>query len=211
MPIARSSVIGAVSGVVLLAGFVGFAVGLPELTDDGEGTVAAQAPRPPVSDELPDSLLDRGLVRVSSFNKDVGEQVEEYGSKTLTSAFGADTAVARYISSDGQVEFSITVSDAGGGLFLQSGPPTPPKISSGQGFVQRVRRVDGVVCAELFPAPPPRKGQPQSDPTEGTPVQVQCQTDVDGRAFNAYTVGGLSAEMTVKALREAIALDTSDA
>lgn len=210
MPIARSSVIGAVSGVVLLAGFVGFAVGLPELTDDEE-TASAQGPRPAVADELPDSLLDDRLVRVSSFNKEIGEQVEDYGSKTLTSAFGADTAVGRYISSDGQVEFSITVSDAGAGLFLQSGPPTPPKFSASQGFVQRVRTVDGVVCAELFPAPPQTQGQPKTDPTDGAPVQVQCQTEVDGRAFNAYTVGGLSAEMTVEALQEAIALDTSEA
>lgn len=204
MPIARSSVLGAVTGVLVLGGFVGFAVGLPKLTDEEAG---ATTPRPAVADVLPKSLLDDQLQRVSSFNPEVGAEVEKYGSDTLTKVFDADTAVARYISPDGRVEFSITVSDAGGGLFLQSGPPTPKKMTQAQGFLQRSRRVDGVPCAELFPAQPSTNGQPAPDPTEGAPVQVQCQTDVDGRAFNAYAVGGLTAEQTVQALDEAISLD----
>ncbi|HWJ81920.1 MAG TPA: hypothetical protein VNS55_06775 [Nocardioides sp.] len=209
MPIARSTVIGAIAGVVVLGGFVGFAVGLPKLTDEEAG--AATTDRPAVAEDLPQTLLDGQLMRVSSFNPEVGEQVEKYGSDTLTKVFGADTAVGRYISSDGRVELSITVSDAGGGLFLQSGPPTPRQMTQAQGFVQRSRRVDDVPCAELFPAQPGTDGQPAPDPTKSAPVQVQCQTEIDGRAFNAYVVGGLTAEQTVQALDEAITADSGGA
>ena len=209
MPITRSSVVGTISGVVVLGGFVAFAVGLPKLTGDEASASATSADRPAVADVLPQTLLGNRLVRVATMNQQVGDEIEKFGGSTLTQVFGADTAVARYISTDGQVQFSITVSDAGGGLFLQSGPPTPRKVTEAQGFVQRTRQVEGVPCSELFAAQPATNGGKAPDPTKGVPVQVQCQTDVDGRAFNAYGVGGISAEQAVQALDESIALDKS--
>ena len=207
MPLKRSSVVGTISGVVVLGGVVAFAVGLPKAA--GDDASAAPTDRPAVADVLPETLRGNRLVRVATVNQQVGEEIEKYGADTLSQVFGADTAVARYISPDGQVQFSITVSDAGGGLFLQSGPPTPRQVTEAQGFVQRTRQVDGVPCSELFASQPQAGGGPAPDPTKGAPVQVQCQTDVDGRAFNGYGVGGISAEQTVQALDEAVALDGS--
>ena len=210
MPITRSSVVGTISGVVVLGGVVAFTVGLPHLTgEDDAAASSAGTDRPAVADVLPESLLGNRLVRISKVNQAIGDEIEKYGSTTLSNVFGADTAVARYVSPDGQVQFSITVSDAGGGLFLQNGPPSPRQITESQGFVVRNRQVDGMPCAELFAAQPPANGAKAPDPTKGAPAQVQCQTEVDGRAFNGYGVGGISAEQTVQALDESIALDKS--
>lgn len=209
MPITRSSVVGTISGVVVLGGVVAFAVGLPKATGDDAGSSSTSADRPAVADVLPQTLLGNRLVRFNKVDQKVGDEIEKYGTDTLTDVFGADSAVARYISSDGQVQFSITVSDAGGGLFLQNGPPTPQKVTQAQGFVVRNRQVDGIPCAELFAAQPPTSGQKAPDPTQGAPAQVQCQTEVDGRAFNGYGVGGITAEQAVQALDESIALDKS--
>jgi hypothetical protein len=209
MPIKRSSVVGTTSGIVVLGGVVAFTVGLPHLTGDEAAASSTHDDRPAVADVLPESLLGNRLVRIAKVNQQVGDEIEKYGATTLSDVFGADTAVARYVSPDGQVQFSITVSDAGGGLFLQNGPPSPRQITQSQGFVVRTRQVDGVPCSELFAAQPAASGGKAPDPTKSAPVQVQCQTEVDGRAFNGYGVGGISAEQAVQALDESIALDES--
>ena len=63
MPITRSSVVGTISGVVVLGGFVAFAVGLPKLTGDDAAAAPTSADRPAVADVLPDTLLGNRLVR----------------------------------------------------------------------------------------------------------------------------------------------------
>ena len=94
MPL-RSTIVGAASGVLLLAGVVGFAVGLPEVTgDEAEASgdaesPAAQAGTPP-AELIPETLLDGALVRYPAIDPqmtEVADQVETFGTEKLTDVF----------------------------------------------------------------------------------------------------------------------------
>lgn len=202
MRIAGSSIAGATIGVLLLGGFVGFAVGLPELVGDSPEASADPA-HPPLEELLPEELLDRGLVRIGEVDpslKERAESADAYSTQTLTEVFDAETAVARYANADLQAQLSLTITEADAEFFLQSGPPAPAELTQAQGVVQEFERVGDVVCAQLFQAP-----QDGSDPSEGTPVQVQCQTEAMGLTFNAYAVGGLTAQQAADVLDDAVA------
>jgi hypothetical protein len=202
MPIARSSIFGILAGVLVLAGFVGFVVGLPEVV--GDSTEASAEPtHPPLDELLPDELLDGGLVRIGDVDpslKDRAEEADDYSTKTLTDVFEAESAVARYANADLQGQLSLTITEADASFFMQNGPPAPAELTQAQGVVHEFARVDGVVCAQMFEAT-----QDGSDPAAGTPLQVQCQTEALGLTFNVYAVGGLTAEQAVEVIHDAIA------
>lgn len=202
MPIARSSIVGILLGALVLAGFVGFAVGLPEVV--GDSTEASAEPtHPPLEELLPDELLDRGLVRIGDVNPEFADRAEEadgYSTQTLTKIFESETAVARYANADLQGQLALTITEADSSFFLQNGPPAPAELTLAQGVVHEFTRVDDVVCAQMFQAT-----QDGSDPAAGAPLQVQCQAQAAGLTFNAYAVGGVTAQQAVDALHEVIA------
>lgn len=202
MPIARSSIVGILAGALVLAGFVGFVVGLPEVV--GDSTEASAEPaHPPLEELLPDELLDRGLVRIGEVRPEAADQVEEaddYSSTTLSEVFDAETAVARYADANVQTQMSLTITEADSAFFLQNGPPAPAELTiAAQGFSQDLVRIGDAVCAQMFQAT-----QDGSDPTKGVPFQVQCQAEALGLTFNTYA-NGLTAEQSVDALHDAIA------
>lgn len=189
-----STAVGAASGVLLLAGVVGFAVGLPEVTDDGVATAAdgAESDARPVGDLLPETLLDGALQRYPDIDPQYAEtvgQVEGYGSEKLTDVFGTDAAVGIYTTPRLDAQVAVTIYDGESGLFLQQGPPVPPEMTAGSQVVGDVVRQGDSVCIAQWEA--------ESLANEGPPFQAQCQRVVGGRTINVYATPGLTVEQTV--------------
>lgn len=190
----RSTMVGAVSGLVLLGGVVGFAVGLPEVVDD-DPVPADDSDEPavptPLAELLPDDLLDGQLVRYTSLNEDLAplfEQVEDYGAERIAESFGGETAVGVYATPDEQVRVAVTIYDGESGLFIPVGPPVPPEMSANSETQGEYVREGGSVCFAQWQT----QARAQGDP----PFQVQCQLVVDGRTINVYEGGGLDVEQT---------------
>ena len=191
MPL-RSTLVGAASGVALLAGVFGFAVGLPEVTDEEPETGAAeqeQADTTPVAELLPETLLDGALVRYSDVASEVAvlyEEVEGYSTEQLSEVFGSDTVVGVYTDSGEQVRVAVTIFDGDSGLFLQTGPPIPPTLSANDETIGEYSREGESVCFGQW--------QTQAFQQDAPPFQVQCQREVKGRTINVYAVPGLTVE-----------------
>ena len=191
MPL-RSTLVGAASGVALLAGVFGFAVGLPEVTDEEPETGAAeqeQADTTPVAELLPATLLDGALVRYSDVASEVAvlyEEVEGYSTEQLSEVFGSDTVVGVYTDSGEQVRVAVTIFDGDSGLFLQTGPPIPPTLSANDETIGEYSRAGESVCFGQW--------QTQAFQQDAPPFQVQCQREVKGRTINVYAVPGLTVE-----------------
>ena len=147
MPL-RSTIVGAATGVVLLAGVFGFAVGLPEVTGDepeatDDGTEQGGNSKP-VAELLPESLLNQALVRFKDLDPRyvaVADEFETYGAEKLTEAFGTDVATAVYVTPGLDAQAIVTLYDGESGLFLQDGPPEPPAMSGGQRPIADVVRI----------------------------------------------------------------------
>lgn len=195
MPL-RSTIVGAASGVVLLAGVVGFAVGLPEVTgDEPEAQVDSGAEQEtddrPVADLLPATILDGALQRYPDINPEYAEtagQVEVYSSDKLTEVFGSDAAVGLYTTPQLELQVAVTIYDGESGLFLQQGPPVPPEMAASSQTIGDVVKQGNSVCIAQWEA--------QAFSTGGPPFQAQCQRVVAGRTINVYATPGLTVEQT---------------
>ncbi len=197
MPL-RSTMVGAASGVVLLAGVVGFAVGLPEVVGDDADAHAGTSTSPdpvadrPAADLLPDTLLKGALQRYEQIDPkyaDVADQVEGYSGDKLTEVFGSDAAVGLYATADLEVRVEVTIYDGESGLFLQTGPPVPPEMNpTAETITDLVRERDTPCIAQW---------QVRAYQEKAPPFQVQCQRVFSGRTINVYAAPGLTVEQTV--------------
>lgn len=194
MPL-RSTLVGAVSGVALLAGVVGFAVGLPEITDDGlepHGDTDKEASDgTPVADLLPDTLLDGALQRYPEIDPqytEMADEVEVYSGEKLTEVFGTDAVVGLYTTPDIQTQVAVTIYDGESGLFLQQGPPVPPEMAVNSQTLSDVVRQGESVCIAQWESQAYQQGS--------APFQAQCQRVVAGRTINVYAAPGLTVEQT---------------
>jgi hypothetical protein len=205
MPL-RSTIVGAASGVLLLAGVVGFAVGLPELTGDeagatdgdGEGQEAGDGR--PAADLLPATMLDGALQRYPDIDPQYAEavgQVETYGSDKLTEVFESQSAVGLYTTPDLQVQVAVTIYDGESGLFLQQGPPVPPEMAVSSQTVGDIVRQGESVCIAQW--------ESQAFTQDGPPFQAQCQRVVAGRTVNVYASPGLTIEQTAELVDDVVA------
>lgn len=204
MPIQRSTVAGAVSGVLLLAGAVGFGVGLPELTGDEQ---ASTAELPTLPDRLDDDVVALSAVTPeqakAQTEQDVAdieafaEQVEASDADAadhLTELYD-DATVRSYISlasmdpqqSQSLRTLGVTVVPGEAGLVI----PRGPFEIEGQGTHYKLQTVDGHRCAVSW--------SEQVDPTTGAPVegggvnaasyQVECRAERDGLAYSVFSNG----------------------
>jgi len=194
MPL-RSTIVGAVSGVVLLAGVVGFAVGLPEVVGDSDAHAAAEkdAVSKPAADLLPATLLDGALQRYPDIDPQYAEmagQVETYSGEKLTEAFGTDSAVALYTTPDIQTQVAVTIYAGESGLFLQQGPPVPPEMAANSQTLSDVVREGDSVCIAQWSA--------EAHQQDGPPFQAQCQRVVAGLTINVYAAPGLTVKQTAE-------------
>lgn len=203
MPL-RSTIVGAASGVLLLAGVVGFAVGLPEVVDDDiepTGDTAGQDSTDgrPAADLLPETLLDGALQRYPDIDPQYDEmanQVETYSGEKLTEAFGTDTAVALYTTADIRTQVALTIYDGESGLFLQQGPPVPPEMAANSQTYSDFLQEGDSVCIGQW--------QVQAREQEAPPFQVQCQRVVAGRTINVYAAPGLTVEQTAEIVDDVV-------
>lgn len=186
MPIS-SSVTGAVTGVVLLAGFVGFAVGLPELTGDAASSeTTEQAEVPALPDELPGKLVAADVL--------VPEQAEaiaqrdESAATELGSLYDADAAVRTYFRDSRQrpVQLSVTVIEGEPGLLVPGGPPFSPELEGMARNYYELQRVGDVQCAVQWPEPVPIGTEPDE---RVVPGYVECQAGTEGLVYDVFARG----------------------
>ena len=205
MPISRSTVTGLGAGVVLLAGFVGFAVGLPEVVGEGSETASAELPELPdklsddvvalsaVTPEDADAQNEQDAADIERFTQQV-EGSDREAAEHLTSLYD-DATVRSYVSLDSMTDpqsqglqtLGVTVVPGDAGLVIPRGPF---EINS-QGAHYELREVDGYRCGVSF--------SDQTDPTTGMPVegaeanaasyQVECRAERDGLAYSIFGNG----------------------
>ncbi|KAA1419501.1 hypothetical protein F0U44_13820 [Nocardioides humilatus] len=199
MPL-RSTLAGAATGVMLLGGVFGFAVGLPEWTgDEAEAPQDAKPQLGSPADLLPDTLLNGGLVPIASIDpqyQELADQVEAYGGETLAEAFGTDVAVGIYSTPDLTAQVAVTIYNGESGLFLQDGPPVPPQMSANSQSTTDVVKQGDSVCIGKWQTEAKAQNQP--------PFQVQCQRVIDGRTINAYAAPGISVEQAADIVDDVI-------
>lgn len=207
MPIARSTIAGAVTGVLLLGGAVGFAVGLPKVAEDpGAAASAGDLPK------LPARLDDRMVALAEITPEDAGTtdpQDIEAIKQIATAAGKADTdstsklasiygpsAVRAYIdvkamsqatAQSAPAQLSVTVTGGGTGLVIPSGPF---EIKQTGGSQYQLREIGGYRCAVAWQQP--------TDPTTGMPVagevpagnyMTECRAERGGLTYDVYANG----------------------
>ncbi|MFC5728954.1 MULTISPECIES: hypothetical protein [Nocardioides] len=206
MPIQGSTIAGAVFGVVLLAGVVGFGVGLPELVgDSAESASSADLP------ELPDALDDR-MVAVSAVTPEqVGvttpqdeaglDQVTEAAAENETEAgaalaeqYGAATVrayidIAGMTGGDGQTapaHVAVTVVPGEMGLVIPNGPFAIDQ----SGSHYELREIDGHRCAVAWREEVDQMtGEPTGAEVPASAYQAECRAERDGVAYDVFSTG----------------------
>lgn len=202
MPIARSTYAGVATGAVLLAGAVGFGVGLPKVVDDPG--VSADIPA------LPDRLDDR-FTALQSITPEQGgattpEQVEQMKTFTERSAESekvsraalveeyGDAAVRAYLDVPSATnptgatpaQIAVTVVPGSPGLLNSSGPFQVDET----GAHYTLEQIDGNRCAVAWNDPvDPTTGAPTGQAPTGADYRVQCRTERDGLTYDLYTTG----------------------
>lgn len=202
MPIARSTYAGVATGAVLLAGAVGFGVGLPKVVDD-PGTTA-QVPA------LPDRLDDR-FTALQSITPEQGgattpEQVEQMKTFTERSAKSEKTSRAALVEEYGDAsvrayldvpsatnptgttpaQIAVTVVPGSAGLLNSSGPFQVDE----PGAHYTLEKIDGNRCAVAWNDPvDPATGAPTGQEPTGADYRVQCRTEREGLTYDLYTTG----------------------
>ncbi|MBM7518213.1 hypothetical protein [Nocardioides nitrophenolicus] len=197
MPIARSTVVGATTGVLLLAGAVGFGVGLPKLVDD---TAAVPS--------LPTKLDDRFVALQKVTQEQTGADAERYATfvketeaseaasqKALEAQYG-EAAVRAYIdvpqaTSAAQsvpAQIAVTVVPGEAGLVNPSGPFVVDDTDSGTHYA--LEDIDGSHCAIAWSDPVDQTtGAPTGEKPTGADYRVQCRKAVNGLTYDLFTNG----------------------
>ncbi|MCX6400358.1 MAG: hypothetical protein NTX33_10570 [Propionibacteriales bacterium] len=208
MPIARSSLAGAATGVVLLAGAVGFGVGLPEVVEN-PGATAGELPK------LPDRL-DARFVSVSSstpndFKADSPEDVadaeeiakafgdaEKRAVKGLAGVYGdvevryyrdIEASLAAASDPTGQTaaaEMVVTVVPGPAGPVLPQGPFE----NNQNGAHYELKKLGGHPCAvQWVEAIDPTTNAPTGEEPTGANYQIECHAQLDGVTFDIVSNG----------------------
>lgn len=201
---ARTALVAAASGVVLLAAVVGFAVGLPEVAgaegaEGGEGPgVEALAPLPEslpgdlvslTSPEMPAEIVEQ------SGGAEALADIVDSGAANVAELYGEPSAFGIYGRTDGSVLVTVTVGPGEPGLFVPDGTPISPEVQGVARSTLDFVQTDDGVCSVIY-AQPIAAGQ-AADPAE-LPQRVHCQLGADGLLYDV-TSQGLSIEETVAA------------
>lgn len=205
MPIARSSLAGAATGVVLLAGAVGFGVGLPEVVEN-PGASSAEVPT------LPDRLDDRFIALSSVTAEDVKattpEEIAQAKAIVDGSAASEKKAAARLGDTYGEVavrtyldipatidpnaqvrppQIAITIAPGEGGPLIPHGPFEFDQ----SGTHYELTEVKGFQCSSIWAeAVDPTTGLPTGAERTGASYQeVECRTVRSGLTYDIYSSG----------------------
>ncbi len=212
MPIARSTVVGATAGVLLLAGAVGFGVGLPKVIDSD---TAAGEPQVSAADlpQLPDRLDDRMIAlsamtaedianpqvtqdNIKSFN-DGSAKVESSSAATLSSMYGG-AQVRSYMDAkvfgagqEAPAQLAVTVVPGASGIVIPSGPLSiTPKTDPTASSFYEPQKVGGHDCAVAWQANLDQvTGQPIPGEVPAANYQAECRAERDGITYDVYATG----------------------
>ena len=209
MPIARSTLAGAASGILLLAGAVGFGVGLPEVVDN-PGATATELP------QLPDRLDDRFVAlpavtpqqggaktpdEIAQMNAfaDEAAKSEKQAVSRLKKLYG-DANVRSYLDVPAAntqqqgarpAQIAVTVVKGDPGLVIPSGPFPIEQ----QGTHYELKKINGHQCSVIWGDPyDPNTGLPTGEEATAANYQVECRTGRDGLAYDLYSSGLLPEE-----------------
>ncbi len=208
MPIARSTLTGVAAGVVLLAGAVGFGVGLPEVIDD-PGATTAELPT------LPEQLDDRFVAlqaitpeEVGATTPDQAEQFKTFTERSLASENEAreglaeqygDAAVRAYLdvpdagtpAQAAPAQIAVTVVPGDAGLLT----PRGPFAIDSPGLRYELEEIDGHRCAvAVRETADPMTGQPTGEEPTAANYEVTCRAERDGLAYELSSAGLLPEE-----------------
>lgn len=198
MPIARSTAVGATTGVLLLAGAVGFGVGLPKVVDD---TAAV----PSLPTELDDRFVALQAITPEQAGAGTPEEVEqiktfaeraaksESETRDLLADQYDDAAVRAYIdvpdadsAQSVPAQIAVTVVPGSPGLVNPSGP----FVVDEQGTHYTLEVIDGSHCAVAWNDPVDQMtGSPTGQKPTGADYRVQCRAERDGLTYDLYTNG----------------------
>ncbi|MBM9461106.1 hypothetical protein JK386_14485 [Nocardioides sp. zg-536] len=201
MRIARSTAAGIITGIVLLAVVVGFAVGLPEATGGKD------------LPKLPDRL-DSRFVALSAVTPEDGgatssagaEQIKAFAAsaqasekkarKRLGELYG-EAEVRSYLDLPATVagnpqarpaQFSVTVVPGDAGLVIPSGPFEIDGAQTGAHY--ELTEIDGYLCSKLWSDPvDPMTGLPTGLEPSGDSYQVECRAERGGLTYDIYSSG----------------------
>ena len=204
MPIERSTVAGVAIGAVLLAGVVGFGVGLPELVGDSDETAAVELPK------LPDTLTDDvkalsavtpedAQARTEQDSKDIEQftqrvaQSDREAASHLATLYDQAT-VRSYVSlksmdpqtSTGLKTLGVSVVPGEAGMVI----PRGPFEIENSGAHYKLQKVGGHQCAVSWSEQvDPSTGQPVQGGDNSSSYQVECRDDRDGLAYSVFGNG----------------------
>ena len=210
----RTTVISAVSGVVLLAGVFAFTVLVPKIGDDAEQAAGAdessstQTAAGPV--ELPDKIGAKLVaVDVGTLPPDLAQRFGDLDALKkqeaaiadgLDDVFAAPGAFRVYAASDGSAVAQVTALDRAPGLFAPDALPVDPSAIGVTRAPSELVKVDDAVCSVSWPAEVP-EGTAVDPKVE--PQGVRCQMGAGDRTYELSSQG-LTVEETVSSL-EAVA------
>lgn len=196
-----SPLLGTALGLILLAGLVGFAVGLSG--DDQDPDTSALP-----ADPLPAELRDGALVSYERLEPIPGAEVSPeqladamgqqvaYAEGRLTDVFEREVALATYAAPDFSAQAEVTVYAGEPGLF-KPGLPSDPEGEHASAWFDAVRYGE-VRCFVAWAS------DDQTATAGGVPAAVQCQRGDAGRTYDIRT-SGMGAEATAAALNEVVA------
>ncbi|QYJ03797.1 hypothetical protein KUV85_15935 [Nocardioides panacisoli] len=199
---AASPVLALVAGLVLLAGMVGFAVGLPAVADDEAG---GSVPADPFPDRVlgGDLVVYDGLEQLPEGAQVTPEQIteqldeqNEYAADKLGEVFETDVAVTTYLATDlsAQAEASISAGEPG---TFRLGLPVDPDEPHGGPWYDVVRQGE-TACYVAW------SSDDQAAAADAVPSAVHCQRGDDGATYE-IRAAGLSVDDTVGVLDEIVA------
>lgn len=200
----RSRIAGLVAGLLLLVLMVGFAVGLPAVTGDGEDAGATSGEAVELPDTLPGGLVaqdgdqapDPQGIDPAEYRERL-EILQASAGDTLTEVFEAPAAFRVYTSTDGAVQALVTVLDQAPGLFAPDGPPVSAEASEVARPASELVRTGDAVCAINWGEAVPI-GQPVDD--SATPAATRCQLGAGDRTYEMAATG-LGPDQVVGALQ----------
>ncbi|TYL54798.1 hypothetical protein FXB39_04065 [Nocardioides sp. BGMRC 2183] len=200
----RSTYAGIATGAILLAGVVGFGVGLPEVTGDGTATPPAlpdeiagftalsevTAEEAGVTSEEDRAALEQFLTNAEKQDADAAKALgEEYGDASVRAYVDAE-AMANAAQTGGAGQFSVTVVPGDDtGLVFSGGPY--------QGETYQLQTIDGHRCSVAW-----QSSTPGAEPTD-LDYQVECRTAEGGLVYDIYSIG-IAPEQAAEILTEIV-------
>ncbi|WP_141015311.1 hypothetical protein [Nocardioides sambongensis] len=190
MPNPRSTYAGIATGAILLAGVVGFGVGLPEVVGDGSAEtpalpdqIAGYTALSQVTAEDAGVTSDEDKAALEEFLASAEKQDEE-AAEALGEEYG-DASVRAYVDAAGMANAAQTGGTGQFSVTVLPGEETGPVFSGGpyQADTYRLQTIDGHRCSVAW-----QSSTPGAEPTD-LDYQVECRAAEGGLVYDVYSIG----------------------